>query len=100
MLVFVLEGLPVFVVVDDSVGARWSPPMLPGREQRRKTVLKIDGDPDIQMELSIGSHDSALPGVIATAARVVNAIPAVCDAPTGIRTYFDLPPIAGRSALR
>jgi 4-hydroxy-tetrahydrodipicolinate reductase len=87
-------------VLDDTVGARWSPPMLPGRSQRRNTALRIEGDPDIRVELSIGSHDAALPGVIATAARVVNAIPAVCDAPAGIRTFFDLPPITGCATLR
>jgi hypothetical protein len=31
-----------------------------------------------------------------TAMPVVNAIPAVCDAPAGIRTYADLPLITGR----
>lgn len=62
--------------------------------------LVIEGDQDIQRELSLGSRDEGLPGVIGTASRVVNAILAVCEAAPGIRTYFDLPPITGRFAVR
>ena len=36
------------------------------------------------------------PGIAATAMHCVNSIPAVCEAPPGIRTYLDLPLIAGR----
>ena len=35
-------------------------------------------------------------GIRATAMHCVNAIPYVCDAEPGIRTYLDLPLIAGR----
>lgn len=35
-------------------------------------------------------------GLVATAARVVNAIPAVVAAPPGIRTTLDLPLITGK----
>lgn len=38
------------------------------------------------------------PGVVATAAHCVNAIPATCAAAPGIKTFFDLPPITGRAA--
>jgi len=38
------------------------------------------------------------PGVVATAAHCVNAIPAVCAADPGIRSFFDLPPLTGRAA--
>ena len=38
------------------------------------------------------------PGVVATAMHCVNAIPYVCAAEPGIRTYLDLPLIAGRFA--
>ena len=33
--------------------------------------------------------------LITTALPAINAIPAVCAAPTGIRTYADLPLISG-----
>ena len=38
------------------------------------------------------------PGVVATAMHCVNAVPYVCRAEPGIRTYLDLPIIAGRAA--
>lgn len=38
------------------------------------------------------------PGVVATAMHCVNAIPYVCRAEPGIKTYLDLPLIAGRAA--
>lgn len=38
------------------------------------------------------------PGVVATAMHCVNAVPYVCRAEPGIRTYLDLPLVAGRAA--
>jgi len=38
------------------------------------------------------------PGVVATAAHCVNAIPATCAAEPGIATFFDLPLLTGRAA--
>ena len=40
------------------------------------------------------------PGVVATANHCVNAIPDVCAAEPGIKTYLDLPMFAGRPAAR
>jgi hypothetical protein len=41
---------------------------------------------------------AANPGVVATAAHCVNAIPATCAAEPGIKGFFDLPPLTGRAA--
>lgn len=38
------------------------------------------------------------PGIVATAAHCVNAIPATCAAEPGVRGFFDLPPLTGRAA--
>jgi hypothetical protein len=38
------------------------------------------------------------PGVVATAAHCVNAIPATCAAAPGIKSFFDLPPLTGRAS--
>jgi len=38
-------------------------------------------------------------GIVATAMHCVNSVPYVCAADPGIRTYLDLPLIAGRAAL-
>ena len=40
------------------------------------------------------------PGVVATAAHCVNAIPATCAAGPGVKGFFDLPPLTGRAAPR
>jgi 2,4-diaminopentanoate dehydrogenase len=40
------------------------------------------------------------PGLIATAAHCVNAIPYVCAAPAGVQTSVDLPMVAGRISSR
>ena len=38
------------------------------------------------------------PGIVATAIHGVSAIPYVCRAEPGIRTYLDLPLVSGRAA--
>jgi hypothetical protein len=59
--------------------------MFVGAKQSVDTV-ELFGDPDIRLEVPGGTH-----GDIATAAVVVNAIPAILDAPAGLRTSRDLP---------
>jgi hypothetical protein len=48
---------------------------------------------DLCLRSPNGDHNHA--GLVATAARVVNAIPAVVAAPPGVRTTLDLPLITG-----
>jgi 2,4-diaminopentanoate dehydrogenase len=48
---------------------------------------------DICLSSREGDHNHA--GFVATAARVVNSIPAVAAAPPGTRTTLDLPLITG-----
>jgi hypothetical protein len=38
------------------------------------------------------------PGIVATAMHVVNAVPYVVEADPGLRTYLELPLVAGRAA--
>jgi len=66
--------------------------------------IEITGDPSMLVTFT-GLHPSSVagglirnPGVVATANHCVSAIPYVCQAPPGIRTYLDLPLIAGRAA--
>ena len=40
------------------------------------------------------------PGIVATAIHGVSAIPYVCRAEPGIKTYLDLPLVAGRAAAK
>jgi hypothetical protein len=55
--------------------------------------IAFEGEPSLTCELQLGSPaDVSAQGMIATAMRVVNAIPYVCEAPLGIVTSADLPP--------
>lgn len=66
--------------------------------------IEITGDPGLLVTFT-GLHPGSVadglirnPGVVATANHCVNAIPYVCRAEPGIRTYLDLPLMAGRAA--
>ncbi len=58
----------------------------------------IEGVPRITCELGMADEhgDHAVGGVVLTATRLVNAIPAVCEAPPGVLSALDLPLVTGR----
>lgn len=65
--------------------------------------IEITGDPPVRLAVH-GVHPESVaaglkrnPGIVATAMNCVNAIPYVCQAPPGIRTYLDLPLMSGRA---
>jgi hypothetical protein len=60
----------------------------------------IEGSPSLTLDLSLKAGAGGRGGVLATAMRVVNAIPAVCDAPPGLITTLDLPIAPGRRLMR
>ncbi len=54
--------------------------------------IMIEGNPDLKCELTVGQPDTACDDtVLATAMRIVNAIPYVCDAPAGLVSSPGLP---------
>jgi hypothetical protein len=71
--------------------------------------IEVAGDPPVKVALT-GVHPEDLsdlaalqarnPGMVATAIHCVSAIPYVCAAEAGIKTYLDLPLVAGRAAPR
>ncbi|MFP5255918.1 MAG: diacylglycerol kinase [Acidimicrobiia bacterium] len=65
----------------------------PGWPQGSGYRILIEGEPHLQLELSLssdhGDHNHA--GCLATAMHVVNAIPAVVEASPGVKTLLDLP---------
>jgi hypothetical protein len=68
--------------------------------------IEITGDPSVKTVFH-GLHPESIaaglarnPGIVATAQHCVNAIPAVCRAEPGIRTYLDLPSYHGKAAPR
>jgi 2,4-diaminopentanoate dehydrogenase len=72
----------------------WPQPAQEGGSYR----VEVTGEPSYVLDLCLssrnGDHNHA--GLVATAARVVNAIPAVVAAAPGIRTTLDLPLITGK----
>jgi len=72
----------------------WPQPAQDGGSYR----IEVTGEPSYAVDLCLssrkGDHNHA--GLVATAARVVNAVPAVIDAAPGITTTLDLPLITGK----
>jgi hypothetical protein len=84
--------------IDDECAPDW-PQSAVGGEHR----VLITGNPDL--EVSVHGTERGEPGAAgggnATAAnRIVNAIPAVCEAPPGPLSPLDLPTITGAAQLR
>lgn len=79
------------------------PPWTLGPDGERFEV-EVTGDPNVVLTFKGLQPESVAegllrnPGVVATANHCVSAIPYVCRAEPGIRTYLDLPLIAGRAA--
>ena len=72
--------------------------------QGERFEVEVDGDPSSHVTFH-GWHPESIaaglirnPGIVATANHCVSAIPYVCAAAPGIKTYLDLPLIAGRAA--
>lgn len=66
--------------------------------------VEVIGDPPVKVTFKGWQPETVEegrvrnPGVVATAMHCINAVPYVCRAQPGIRTYLDLPMIAGRAA--
>jgi hypothetical protein len=62
----------------------------------------IEGVPSMQVEYEFQDEhgDHAVGGVLLTATRIVNAIPAVCDAEPGLLSALDLPLITGKGLFK
>jgi hypothetical protein len=72
----------------DEAVEDWQPVIAAGTTTRRLTRITVDGNPPVQVDFALNGGD--LPGSTATAARVINAIPAVCAAKPGILSSLDL----------
>lgn len=66
--------------------------------------VEVTGDPSVKTTFH-GLHPESIqaglernPGIVATAVHCVSAIPYVCRAEPGIKTYLDLPLVTGRAA--
>lgn len=66
--------------------------------------VEIEGDPNIAMECTIGDRSKpeelGYDGYLMTVTRILNAIPYVCAAPSGLTNFRDLPLTTPTSAFR
>ena len=94
----VVAGRPAVVVehvtrMRGDVAPDWPQP----RGQGSYRIL-VEGNPKMRCELELlgddGDHNTG--GLVATAMRVLNAIPAVCAADPGLLSALDLPLVTGR----
>lgn len=98
-----VDGRPVITAAvnwfmgDEHLDPAWSF----GPEGERFEV-SFEADPPLHVTFH-GLHPESIAagiernaGIVATAMHCVNAVPYVCEADAGIRTYLDLPLVAGR----
>ena len=100
-----VDGEPVvtaavnWLMGDEHLDPGWT--YGPGGE---RFEVEVTGDPSCLttfQKLHPVSIEAGLvrnPGIVATAMNCVNAVPYVCAAEPGLRTYLDLPLVAGRAA--
>lgn len=98
----IVGGQPKIVVehvtrLEDSIAPEWPQPSGHGGYR-----IVVTGSPsytcDLQMMGADGDHNTG--GLVGTAARLVNAIPAVCAAPPGLLSVLDLPLVPGTGLVR
>ncbi len=88
----VVDGKDAIVIEHVNRMAADLAPQWPTAERDGLYRITIEGDPDIVCEMSAGDPEHASPGaMVATAMRVVNAVPYVVDAAPGLVTALDLP---------
>jgi len=94
----IVGGRPAIVVehvtrLDDSVAPDWP--------QGHGYRIEIEGNPSIACTVDLlgedGDHNTG--GVLATAMRIINAIPFVCAAPPGMLSTLDLPLFGAKSLM-
>ncbi len=98
-----VRGVPKIVVdhttrIDDAMAPDWPQPHAGSGAHG----IKITGRPNIHLEIESEdeNHDRAAGGNTTAAARVVNAIPFVCEADPGLLDALSVPLQVGRGLLR
>ena len=99
-----VDGKPAIVMEHVNRLTEAAAPDWPLPPEGRPGVHRVGvtGHPGIEINthVGLGGLDHNLAGVIATAAKVVNAIPAVCAAEPGLVSLRDLPISQVRTLLR
>lgn len=90
----VVGGREAIVVEHVIRMARDAAPEWPASDHDATYCVAIEGDPDIDVRMTLGHQEGPTAGqsaMTATAMRVVNAIPYVVDAEPGLLSSLDLP---------
>jgi len=98
----IVDGKPAIVVehvtrITDDIASDW-----PGAGGRGAHGVRLTGRPNITLsiESTDADGDHVGGGNATAAARIVNSIPAVCEARAGLLDMLDLPLVVGRGLLR
>lgn len=99
-----VEGQPVITAaVNWLMGEEHLDPAWTFGPEGQRFEIELDAEPPLAVTFH-GIHPASPelgvirnPGIVATAMHCVNAVPYVCAAEPGIRSYLDLPLIAGRA---
>ncbi len=100
-----VRGEPVITVRTNwFMGERDLEPAWNFGPEGERFEVEVTGDPSSKLTFH-GWHPASIeaglernPGIVATAIHCVSAIPSVCRAEPGIRSYLDLPLVSGRAA--
>jgi hypothetical protein len=96
----VVEGRDAIVIEHVNRMAPDLAPDWPTADRDGTYRVAFDGEPRLSCELTLGGPDDFTHhGLVATAMRVVNAIPFVCEADPGIVSAVDLPLTLPRHAF-
>lgn len=88
----VVDGRDAIVIEHVNRMAPDLAPEWPTSQRDGSYRIVVDGEPSLECELRLGHpEDFSDQGMLATAMRVVNAIPAVCRAAPGLVSAADLP---------
>jgi 2,4-diaminopentanoate dehydrogenase len=98
----IVNGRPAIVVEHVTRLRDHAAPDWPRQHGSGSYVIRIEGRPSLECELKFegpdGDHNTG--GLIATAMRLLNAIPAVCDAAPGVLSTLDLPLVTSHNVTR
>jgi hypothetical protein len=96
----IVAGKPAIVVEHITRMADDAAPEWPNSDGGYRILIKGVPSMDVRYEFADEHGDHAVGGVILTATRIVNAIPAVCAAEPGLLSALDLPLITGKGLYR
>ena len=99
----VRDEVVVRVAVNWLMGEEHLDPAWTFGPEGERFEVEVRGDPDTFVTIkgwqpaTVAEGLKRNPGIVVTAMHCVNSIPAVCAAELGVKTYVDLPLVAGRA---